>query len=140
MLLNYMRTKNILKSVYLIFSLIFSFILFNINAIAQVDYIKANSELSDLSQICEESIGSKESFLQKMNPKKENLKNVNTDKTKLKAQIKVSPKSLYFASSEEIRAYQDKVKLKLQQDKEQRSVLVVQNQGHQNKVDSCLQS
>ena len=155
MLLNYMRKKNILKSAWLIFS----FILFNINAVAQGD-IQASSESSNLSQICEHSLGSKESFLQKMNLEKENIKNAKTVKTKLIAKDvhKINttpPKSLYFASSEEIRAYENKIKkdkiqaekLKAQkfaqqqqQEKEQILILATKNQEHQNKVDRCLQS
>ena len=155
MLLNYMRKKNILKSVWLIFC----FLLFNISDIAKAD-IHASSEPSNLSQICEHSLGSKESFLQKMNPKKENITNANTVKTKLivKDVHKINttpPKSLYFASSEEIRAYENKIKkekiqakkLKAQelahqkqQEKEQRLILAAKNQEHQNKVDRCLQS
>ena len=159
MLFNLVK-KNILKSV----CLIFSFILFNISAMAQGD-IQASSEPSDLSLICEHSLGSKESFLQKMNPEKENIINVNTVKTKLivkkidtdknKNKINTPPKSLYFASSEEIRAYENKIKqekiqaekLKAQelaqrqaQEKEQILILASQNQAYQNKVDGCLQS
>ena len=108
------------------------FILVLILASLLIHFSSVAEEKSNLNIICEKSIDNKTEFLNKMNPSK-NIP-INSKKPIIKKE-KIS-KSLYFASSKEIREYQEKIK-----SREQIYLnLSPEAKEHKNKVDRCIQS
>ena len=103
-------------------------------------FISVAEKKSDLNIICEKSIDNKTEFLNKMNPSKNTP---NNSKKPIIKKEKIS-KSLYFASSKEIREYQEKIKENSNKNYRSREQIYLnlspEAKEHKNKVDRCIQS